>query len=364
MLLRGFTAVLYKEFLHLRRDPLAIFFALLIPMVQLTIFGYAIDMDVKNIPMAIVDFDHSQESRAFVQALENTQYATLRYVARSHDELLGLIRAGKASIGLEFPPGFGRGVRQGSGQQLLVLVDGSDSQVAFRAQAVTSQLGVMFRNSQERPPVDVRTTVLFNPDSRSANFMVPGLIGIILQIVTVALTAFSLVREREKGTLEQLMVSPVGKLGLLLGKLLPYALVGLVEVATVLIVGRLLFGVPIHGSVTLLFLMAIPFLLAALGFGLLISTVARTQAQALQGVMLVMLPSVLLSGFMFPRASMPLLIYYITFAIPATHFLEILRGIIVRGAGFSDLWPWFVALVGIAVLILTIATARFRKSLS
>ncbi len=360
----GFGAILYKELIHLRRDPVTVVFALLIPIAQLTIFGYAIDTDVRNIPTAVLDFDRSQESRAFAKALENTRYARVRGEPRSQDELVQTIRSGKAQIGLMFPPGFGRGLRQGRPPRLLVLVDGSDPQVAFRAQAVASQLGSRYGLTAAPPVVDLRTRVLFNPDSRSANFMVPGLIGVILQVVAVALTAFSLVRERERGTLEQLMVTPVGKVGLMLGKMLPYGVLGFAEVITVLVAARLVFNVPIHGSVPLLLLMSLTFLGAALGLGLLISTVARTQAQALMGTLLIMLPSVLLSGFMFPRASMPAIVYYFSFLIPVTHFLEILRGIIVRGAGFGDLWPWMASLVTMSVVIVAIASARFRKSLA
>jgi ABC-2 type transport system permease protein len=363
-MLRGFSAVLYKEFLHLRRDPATVIFALLIPIFQLTLFGYAIETDIRNIPTGVLDYDNSAESREFVSALENTQYARLVAAPASRAEMLNLMRAGRVRLGLEIPPGFGRGVTQRTGSQVLVLVDGSDSQTAFRAQAAVTQLALRFHNESGQPVVDMRPQVLFNPDSRTANFMVPGLIGIIMQVVTVALTAFSLVRERERGTLEQLMVSPVGRLGLLLGKLLPYGVIGIAEVVTVVVLGRLVFSVPIHGSLLLLFGLSLPFLVAALGLGLLISTFARTQAQALQGTLMLMLPSVLLSGLMFPRESMPAVIRWISFAFPVTHFIEILRGIIVRGAGFSEVWPWAAVLTAMAVAILGVATARFRKSLT
>jgi ABC transporter DrrB family efflux protein len=363
-LFRGYGAILRKELLHLRRDPVTVVFALAIPIFQLVIFGYAIDMDIKHIPTAILDFDQTQESRRFVASLVNTQYARIVAAPRSGEELREVIRSGKAQLGIEIPPGFGRGVSQGTGSQVLALVDGSDSQVAFRAQAVVAQMAVAHQTAYVEPLVDVRQRVLYNPDTRSANFMVPGLIGIILQVVTVALTAFSMVREREQGTLEQLMVSPVGKLGLLLGKLVPYAVLGVAEVTVVILVGRLLFGVPVHGSLILLFLLSIPFLLAALGLGLLISAIARTQGQALQGFLAIMLPSILLSGFVFPRASMPTLIYYLSYLVPVTYYLETLRGVIVRGAGFYELWPWVAALCVLTVVILVLAAARFRKSVA
>jgi len=196
---------------------------------------------------------------------------------------------------------------------------------------------------------------------RTQIFMIPGLIGVILQIVTVALTGLTLVREREQGTLEQLMVTPVGRLGLMLGKLTPYAGLAMIEIVAVLFFGRVLFGVVVAGSVPLLMALSVPFVLAALSLGLLISTVAQTQGQALQMTLMVMLPSILLSGFVFPRETMPGPLYLISFIIPVTHFLEILRGIIVRGAELNDLWPSLLALLLTTSVLISVATMRFRK---
>jgi ABC-type multidrug transport system permease subunit len=197
---------------------------------------------------------------------------------------------------------------------------------------------------------------------RTAVFMIPGLIGVILQIVTVSLTSFSLVREREQGTLEQLMVSPVGRLGLMLGKLVPYAALAMVEMISVLVLGRLVFDVRVSGSVALLLLLSLPFVVAALSLGLLISTIAQNQSQALQMTMLIMLPSILMSGFIFPRETMPGPLFLLSHAIPVTFFLEILRGIVVRGAGLLDVWPSLAALLLLTTLLLALSTARFQKS--
>jgi ABC transporter DrrB family efflux protein len=209
---------------------------------------------------------------------------------------------------------------------------------------------------------DARINMVFNPQMRTQVFMIPGLIGVILQIVTVSLTSFSLVREREQGTLEQLMVSPVGRLGLMLGKLLPYAILAFFEMVAVLVIGYIVFDVHVAGSVILLLLMSLPFIVAALSMGLLISTIAQNQAQALQLTMLLMLPSILMSGFVFPRDTMPGALYLLSNIFPVTFFLDILRGVVVRGAGLSDLWPSLLALLVITTIILAVATARFRKS--
>jgi ABC transporter DrrB family efflux protein len=212
-------------------------------------------------------------------------------------------------------------------------------------------------------PLEIRPRLLYNPDLKSAHFFVPGLVGIILQLVTLFLTSFAIVRERELGTLEQLFVTPVGRTGLLLGKLLPYAVVGFIETLIVLSVMIYLFGVPIRGSVPLLLSLAMLFMVCSLGLGLLVSTLAKSQVEAVQFAFVVMLPSVLLSGFVFPRSQMPLPIYLLTFAIPVTYFIEILRGIVLRGSDFWDLTPMVVGLTVCCLVVLTVSVARFRKQL-
>src|SRR5262249_29433071 len=227
------------------------------------------------------------------------------------------------------------------------------------------------RNAFQRPaglsgpnPVDVRMNVLFNPEIRTRVFTIPGLVGVILQLVTVSLTSFSLVREREQGTLEQLMVSPVGRLGLMLGKLAPYSVLAMVELVTVLFVARLVFDVPVAGSLLLLLCLAVPFILAALSMGLLISTVAQNQAQSLQLTLLALLPSILLSGYIAPRETLPGPLYLLSNILPVPYFIQIMRGVAVRGAGLSDLLPSVLALLVITVVLLALSTARFRKSVA
>jgi ribosome-dependent ATPase len=263
-----------------------------------------------------------------------------------------------------------------------VLIDGSDSQVATTALNSAALLGInaslkratVFAESLQLAaardptgrfamPIEVRPRLLYNPNLRSAHFFVPGLVGIIMQLVTLFLTSFAIVRERELGTLEQLFVTPVGRGGLLLGKLIPYALLGFIETLVVLTVMVFVFRVPICGDLLLLLGTSLLFLFTALGLGLLVSTLAKTQLQAIQFAFMVMLPSILLSGFVLPRAPMPTPIYVITFAIPATYFIEILRGIILRGAGPADLWPQLAGLAVCCTVILTLSVARFRKQL-
>lgn len=375
---RGLWSVARKEFIHVRRDPITIFIALMIPMVQLTIFGYALDTDIKHIRTAVCNLDNRAASRELIDKFAATQYYDIVEYVPSDEALRQAIVDGRVHVGIKIPPDYSERLSRGNSARVLVLIDGSDSQMAFRAQSTAVSLGMRLSIQQanntahaepveaapvEAPPIDVRPRTLFNPDMRSANFMVPGLLGVIMQLVTVMLTALSIVREKENGTLEQLLVTPVSKLGLMIGKLIPYAVLGVVETGLVLFVMWAIFAVPINGSLLLLWALIPIFLFAGLGLGLLISTFAQNQAQAFQVSFLVILPSVLLSGFFFPRESMPRLIYPFTTIIPVTYFLEILRGIILRGAGWPDLWRQSLILLGMGIGILAVAAARFQKRL-
>jgi len=364
--LNGFQAIVLKEFMHLRRDPTTLVIALMIPMVQLTLFGFAINFDIRHISTMIVDTDRSAASRQYVETLRTTDYVQItKYGQTSHDAE-DAIRCGDVQIAVIIPPNFGRltslslagpGLPPGRLRpQVKVLIDGSDSQVATQARFafVKPSIGA----------VEPRFDFLYNPDMKTTTFIIPGLIGVILQLVTVSLTSFSLVREREMGTLEQLMVSPVGRLGLMLGKVLPYLCLAMVEVVLVLLLGRIVFDVRVAGSIWLLLLLSIPFGMATLSLGLMISTIAQNQAQALQYSLLVTMPSILMSGFLYPRETMPGVLYLFSFALPVTYYMEILRGIVVRGAGFADLWQDVAALLILGAILIAISTARFRKTLA
>jgi ABC transporter DrrB family efflux protein len=355
--LNGFGSIAAKEMLHLRRDPATLVIALLIPLIQLVLFGYAIDFDVRHISTVVVDLDRSRESRAYVAALGNTQYVAVTGYLPTPERAEGALRRGTAQIAVIVPPDFARRSVATDTPSVRVLIDGSDNQVATRARLAFIPTGGVASGA-----VDARIDMLFNPEMRTETFMIPGLIGVILQLVTVALTSFSLVREREQGTLEQLNVSPVGRLGLMLGKLVPYAALAFFEMIVVLVLGRIVFDVRVAGSVLLLLLLSIPFIVAALSMGLLISTIAQNQSQALQMTLLITLPSILMSGFVFPRDTMPGPLFLLSHALPVTFFLQILRGVAVRGAGLFDLWPSLLALLLITAVLLGLSTARFRKS--
>jgi len=373
---RGFRSIFYKEVIQISRDPLTLALMLLVPMIQLMVFGYAINTDVRNIKTAVYNLDPGTQSRDLLHAFENTDYFQIvRYVG-SDEELNNSIVTGRVKVGIKIPPDYSDRLLANRQATVLVLIDGSDSSIATQSLQVASQvglteslarLGTELQGSQSRTtqlPIEIRPKMLFNPDSRSANFMVPGLIAVILQIITTLLTAFSIVREREQGTLEQLLVTPVRPFGLMLGKLVPYGLIGIVETFTVLTVMRLVFDVPIKGSLLLLLSLSILFLFTALAIGLLISTKAQNQMQALQFAWLIMLPSVLLSGFMFPRDSMPVVMRFIGYIVPATHFMEIIRGIVLRGATLVDLLPEVLTLILMGLVLLVLSAFRFRKKLA
>lgn len=382
-LTRGFVAMLLKEFSHIRREPATIFFMLVVPVMQTVIFGYAIQQEIENIPTVVFDLDGRQSSRELIDSFRNTRSFAIQQTVRDDESFRRSLVSGRAKVGIRIPPDYSDRLIRGEQVSVQVLIDGSDSQVANTALHAAQLLGVSLSLGITRPfaealpvvpsrdpkghvamPIDVRPRLLYNPDLESSHFFVPGLVGIILQLVTLFLTSFAIVRERELGTLEQLFVTPVGRLGLLLGKLVPYACIGTVETLIILTVMVYLFGVPIHGSLLLLMLLSSLFIVCALALGLLVSTLAKTQLQAMQFAFLMMLPTVLLSGFMFPRSEMPFLIYVASFAIPATYFLEILRGIILRGADFIDLIPQVTGLVICSLVILAVSLSRFRKQLA
>jgi ABC-type multidrug transport system permease subunit len=330
--MNGFWAILLKEFSHIRRDRGTIFFAFLVPALQLTIFGYAIEVTIEHIPLIVMDLDGHQESRRLVEALEASR--TFRVTERVTDaDTFRRATSGRAKAGVLIPAKYTERLLRREQAQVQVLIDGSDSQVATTAMNTVNLLALQLSIGKARamgeffqigpardergefvPPIEARSRLLFNPNLESSHFFVPGLIAIIMQLVLVFLTSFSIVKEREHGTLEQLFVTPVGRAGLMFGKLVPYALMAFGELLIVLTVMTAVFGVPINGSLTLLLALSWMFIVTALGLGLLLSTLARTQLQAMQFSFLVMLPSVLLSGFMFPRSEMPRVLYWIGFA--------------------------------------------------
>jgi ABC transporter DrrB family efflux protein len=381
--LSGLAAMLLKEFSHIRREPATIFFMLVVPVLQTIIFGYAIETEIENIGTVVYNMDGRKASRELVDAFRNTRTFAIAENAFDDESFRRALSSGRAKVGVRIPPDYSEKLVRGEQVQVQVLIDGSDSQVATTALHATNLLGTAKSTQLARAlaealprvpardpvgkaalPIEMRPRLLFNPDLESSHFFVPGLVGIIMQLVTLFLTSFAIVRERELGTLEQLFVTPVGRMGLLLGKLVPYAAIGFVEMLLVLTVMVYVFGVPINGNLWLLLALSTLFLVCALGLGLLVSTLAKTQLQAMQFAFLLMLPSVLLSGFVFPRAAMPVPIYLLSFGIPVTYFLEILRGVVLRDADFVDLVSQVVGLSACCLVILAISLARFRKQLA
>ena len=367
---RGLAGILYKEIIQLSRDPASILVALLIPVVQLTIFGYAIDTEVKDVNVVVLDLDKSAASREFIQRFEATGlYQVIDYLD-APDQLYDRIVQNDAKAGLHIPAGYERKLNSREPAEIQVLIDGSNNTIAGQTLATVQNLG--FSISAELvqldrsivQPLEVKPRLLFNPSLRSANFFVPGIIGVLLFLLTMMLTSFAIVREREIGTLEQLMVTPVSKAALMVGKVVPYLGLGMLQMLTVVYFAQLIFNVTIVGNLWLLIGLAIIFVFSSLGLGLIISTIAKTQLQAMLGSFVLMLPSVLLSGFMFPREAMPLPIYWISCLLPVTYFIEILRGIILRGAGIEVLWGEALVLVCMSLVLITTATFRFRKTLS
>jgi ABC-2 type transport system permease protein len=365
-LFHGLIPVCRKEFLHVARDRGTLFFALVIPMLQLFLFGFAIDTNVRQIPTIVLDESRTQESRRLLERFAASDVFNLRGYATSPDEMYRAIQSGSAQVGVRIPYDYARRLADGTTATVLVLVDGSDSTVA--GQAVSTSTGVAMTESLVRVtpngalPIDVRPSILYNPATRAANFFVPGLIAILLQMMTILLIALSLVRERERGTLEQLTMTPIAPLGLMVGKMIPYGVLAFGELCLILLVMRVVFLVPIHGSLILLLLLSLPFLLTVLALGLLISTRATTQAEAFQLAMGTILPSIFLSGYIFLIENMPRFFQGVSRIIPATYYIQILRGIILRGAGLRELWLHGVILTAMGTAMILLAARQFLKS--
>ena len=364
---RGFSAVFYKEALHVRRDFGTLFFSLIIPLLQMFLLGFGIDTNIRQINTVVYNADGRRESRELLDRLRNSDtFRLARFVESDHD-LTDAIVSGKCRVGIKIPVDYSDKLLHQISAQVLVLIDGSDSSVAGQAINVTTSIGLdeslrrVLASSDAPFAVDMRPKILFNPDSRSPNFFLPGLTAILLLNVTTFLTAFSIVREKERGTLEQLFVTPVRPMGLLLGKLLPYLMIGFFELCMILTFMRFLFSVPIHGSVLLLALLSLPYIFVSLSLGILISSKANSQAEAMQLAFLTILPSIFFSGYIFPRETMPKFFYVLSYFVPATYFIDITRGIILRGAGWVHLWIDAVALFLFGTMLLVIASRRVQN---
>ena len=368
--MRGFAAVLRKEGIQMFRDKGTLRFSLMVPIFQLVLFGL-IDTNVRHVPTVIFDQSRSPESRALVDDFTNTSYFEVVGYAPSRAALREEIVAGRASVGIEVPPDFDEKRLRSQSASFLVLIDGSDSSIS--AQTLGAANGVALNRSLAEIrdkmgvrdfPLEARPTLLFNPDSRSANLLIPGLIAILLTFSGTLLSAYAIVRERERGTLEQLMVTPASPLAVVLGKILPYLVLAFVQLLLVLALMTWVFRVPIHGSIPLLLGLAVIYLFALLSLGLLVSSRAKTQMEATQIAQMVLLPSIMLSGYIFPLSSLPAPLRAAAQILPATHFIAISRGIIIRGASFQDLWSHVAALLVIAAVLVAGSARAFQKTIS
>ena len=356
----------------MRRDKATLRMMLWVPVMQLILFGYAINTDVRNLPTVVFDQSRTQQSRALVERLVATGNFRLVPAAVSYADAISQIDRGQARAAVVIPPDYARSLKRGRPVAVQVLVDATDplaSQSAIGAAQLIGQrtnLEILRARSGglvSEPPVDVRMRPLYNPALSQALFMVPGIIGALLSNMLIVTTAIAIVRERETGTLEQLIVTPLNRGQIMLGKIAPYLLVGYVQMTTVLIAGSLIFHVPIRGSLLLIYGISLLFITANLALGLLFSTVARTQAQAIQASFFLLMPNIMLSGFMFPRESIPLFAQALGWFIPLTYYLQVLRGIILKGVGIESLWPQTLALAGFAVVLFALSVQRFQKQL-
>lgn len=360
--------MLWKELVQMRRDRFTLGMLVGIPAIQLLLFGFAIRMEVRHLPAVVLDESQSTESRALVQAMANTGNFDVIGAVADREEMRLAIERGDARAAVVIPPGFETDLKRRRTATAQVIIDAADplaSQAAIAAAALASSarnaaLGAARAGTGR---LEVRVRPWYNPALESAIYIVPGVAGLILTLTLSAITSMSIVRERERGTLEQLIVTPVTRAGLMLGKILPFALVGYVQITVILILGRFVFDVPIRGSLLLLYVATAPFILASLALGLFISTAVKTQVQAMQLSFLVILPSILLSGFMFPREAMPGFAQWIGGAIPLTYFLRIMRGILLKGTELGSIWKDVASLCAFAVLLITVSSMRFRKSL-
>lgn len=372
--------IAWKELIQLRRDRMTMGMMVGLPVMQLLLFGWAINTDVRHMPTVVYDQDQSAQSRDLVRSMEATGYYDIVGHVRSYDQIQRSMRNGTARVALVVPSRYASDTTRGATTQVQLVVDGSDPQtvasatntaaglVAARsAELLVTRLTATGSAAQGAPaaqPISLEPTTWYNPELRTAVYVVPGMIGVILTMTMVLLTAMAIARERERGTLELLIVSPVKRVELIVGKIVPYIIIGYVQMTLVLLVGRFVFGVPLVGSLGLLYLLSFVFIAACLALGLFFSTLAKTQQQAMQMSFFFMLPNILLSGFMFPFEGMPEPAQWLSQLLPLTHFLRIVRGITLKGASFMDVSGELIWLSCILIALVTLASLRFTKKLA
>jgi len=377
MSIRRIKALAKKEFIQMSRDVRSLMGALFIPLLMIFLFGYALSLDVDRIPMVVLDRDETPVSRDLIHRLTDSRYFSLVRPMKTDREIDEVLARGEALMAIVIPGDFASSVKKGHPVSVQVIFDGSDSNTAtiamgyLRAVIAGFDLGIQEKRLQRAGlkmvdmPLEGRVRVWFNPQLKSRNFIIPGLTGVIMMAICALMTALSVSREKETGTLEQLISTPISSMELLLGKLLPYVMVGLVDLALVVGAGVLIFGVPFRGSYLQLLLISLVFLTGTLSWGLFVSVISKSQLQASQiAVLSAFLPSFLLSGFIYPIENMPVALQVITFIVPARYFVEILKGLFLQGVGFSVLWPQVLALVIYAVVIFNLARRKFSMRIA
>ncbi len=370
---KRFFAMFRKEFIQMKRDRLTFAMLIGIPIIQLILFGFAINTNPKNLPTALLSYDQSEFTRAFVQGLKNTEYFKILAEARNEQEAQQLIARGKVLFVFSIPTDFTRRLVRGEHPAILAEIDATDPVAtgsAISALNVLSQTvfdnalrGSLKSLQSQLPPAEIVVHAKYNPESITQYNVVPGLLGVVLTMTMVMITSLAITRERERGTMENLLATPVRPLEVMLGKITPYIMVGYIQITLILIAAHLLFAVPMEGSILLLYLSAFPFIVANLSMGLTFSSLAKNQLQAMQMAFFFFLPSILLSGFIFPFAGMPYWAQHLGSILPLTHFLRVVRGIVLKGNGFFDTWHELIPITIFAVIALTIGVKRFHKTL-
>ncbi len=368
-------SIIRKEFIQIFRDPRTLALIIVMPIIQLFLLGYAATTNVKNIPIAVWDQSRSPESRALLDAFRAADYFRIDYDVHSEEEIRTLVEQGDARGALVIPPDYARKLLEGNAQVSMIL-DGSDATVgatalstakligqSYSIKVLSDQAALQGRATAVQPPLEVRTQVWYNPDLLSAYFMIPGVTGMILYAIMSMLTATAVVRERERGTIEQLIVTPIRSWELVLGKVMPYVILGFWDLIEILVIGHLWFNVPVRSDLALIFATAGLLLLSSLGIGLFASTIANTQQEALLTVFVTILPGVFVSGFLFPLEAMPRFLQIVSYAIPLRYYLVIIRSLMIKGVGFAELQTEIISLALFGIIIMGAAALRFRKRL-
>lgn len=376
---RRITAIIDKEFIQIIRDPLALFLLFSLPVFILCIFGYAINLDVRNISLAVLDRDRTETSRALIERFSTSGYFVLKQNLTAEEDIARVLDHGEVKVVIKIPDDYQRDIAQSKNTPLQILIDGSDSNTAniamsyVKAIVQEESMKIIFEllnsngqiDAAKLPSLDLRPNIWYNPELASTNFLVPGIIGIIIMVIGALRMSVSLVKEKEKGTIECLMVSPLKPIEMMIGKITPYILIVFIDLILIVVVGKFMFHVPFRGSILLFMVLSFLFLGSALGSGLFVSAVSRSSQVAWTlGFFITVMPSIILSGFIFPIESMPMVIQFVTYLFPVRYFLTILRGIILKGVGLSVLYPQALILLFFAVATLAFSALQFKKRYS